>query len=160
MYSEVDEINAFGFSGLVDDDERVKWYDDKLIEDNKVHYFGNYRDSGGTIYAHTCDSAKTSGLQTFYTGSTVTSYTLNRPDGKMLGDSDYTEIYSSKTGIQDDVTNQVLNTKRMEIDFFLHKPWYEQEGQCELKYIDDIVMNYLTQVVPSTAIVKVVYKER
>jgi hypothetical protein len=32
-----------------------------------------------------------------------------------------------------------------------------QKGQEELKYIDDIVMNYLTQLLPSTVITDIEY---
>ena len=59
---------------------------------------------------------------------------------------------SAKT---DEVTNQIVNNKRLTITFYLHDTWYSNRGQCELKYIDDIVMNYLTQMVPSTSIVDV-----
>jgi hypothetical protein len=32
-----------------------------------------------------------------------------------------------------------------------------EDGQAKLKFIDDIVMNYLTQLIPSTTIVDVEY---
>jgi hypothetical protein len=57
----------------------------------------------------------------------------------------------------DEVTNQIMNNKRLTIKFNLHEAWYSEKGQCELKYLDDIVMNYLTQMIPSTAIVDIQY---
>ena len=57
----------------------------------------------------------------------------------------------------DEVTNQIMNNKRLTIKFNLHEAWYSEQGQCELKYLDDIVMNYLTQMIPSTAIVDIQY---
>lgn len=50
-----------------------------------------------------------------------------------------------------------MNNKRLTIKFNLHEKWYSEQGQCELKYLDDIVMNYLTQMIPSTAIVDIQY---
>jgi hypothetical protein len=32
-----------------------------------------------------------------------------------------------------------------------------KEGQEELKYVDEIIMNYLTQMIPSTTILEVEY---
>lgn len=57
------------------------------------------------------------------------------------------------------ITNQTLNTKLIQIRFKLHydKP-FSHDGQCELKYLDDIVMNYLTQMIPSTAILQIKYE--
>ena len=60
----------------------------------------------------------------------------------------------------DEVTDQIVNNKRMTIRFRLHNKWCTNKGQCELKYIDDIVMNYLTQMIPSTTIVNIEYVER
>ena len=57
----------------------------------------------------------------------------------------------------DDVSNQIVNNKRLKIIFNMKYPFNSKDGQCELKYIDEIVMNYLTQLVPSTAIFDVEY---
>jgi hypothetical protein len=46
----------------------------------------------------------------------------------------------------------------MKIVFNMRKKFNTKEGQIELKYIDDIVMNYLTQLIPSTAVVDIEYK--
>jgi hypothetical protein len=63
------------------------------------------------------------------------------------------------TGI-DDVTNQIVNNKRLKIIFNMKYPFNTKNGQCELKYIDDIVLNYLTQMIPSTAILHIKYEMR
>jgi len=57
----------------------------------------------------------------------------------------------------DDVTNQIMNNKRLTIKFYLHNKWYSKEGQCEIKYLDTVVMNYLAQMIPSTTIFDVQY---
>ena len=61
--------------------------------------------------------------------------------------------------IIDESTNQILNNKRILVTFYLHNNWYSNEGQTEVKYLDSIVMNYLTQVLPSTVIVDIYYKD-
>jgi hypothetical protein len=57
------------------------------------------------------------------------------------------------------ITNQIFNTKVIRITFKLHNQLFSDDGQgdCEMKYIDDIVMNYLTQIIPSTAILQIRY---
>lgn len=59
------------------------------------------------------------------------------------------------------ITNQTLNTKLIQIRFNLHyENPFSHDGQCELKYLDDIVMNYLTQMIPSTAILQIKYDKK
>lgn len=57
----------------------------------------------------------------------------------------------------DPVTNQIVNNKRIRITFNMKNDFNSKQGQIELKYIDDIVMNYLTQLIPSTAIADIEY---
>ena len=51
-------------------------------------------------------------------------------------------------------TEQVMNTKRLKITFKLRDA---SDKLCEIKYYDSIVMNYLTQMIPSTCILEVEY---
>ena len=58
-----------------------------------------------------------------------------------------------------------MNTKVIRITFRLHEDLINgnklsQIGASEMKYIDDIVMNYLTQMIPSTAILQIRYEGR
>ena len=48
-----------------------------------------------------------------------------------------------------------INTKRVKIGFVLKSPSF---NAAELKYLDDIVSNYMMQMIPSTSIVEVVYE--
>ena len=63
------------------------------------------------------------------------------------------------------ITNQIFNTKVIRITFKLHNNLFANsgakkgQGDCEMKYIDDIVMNYLTQMIPSTAILQIRYEK-
>ena len=59
---------------------------------------------------------------------------------------------------KNEITNQIFNTKVIRITFKLHKQLFSDgQGDCEMKYIDDIVMNYLTQMIPSTTILQIRY---
>ena len=90
---------------------------------------------------------------TFRNYGGINDYILNEND-KMIGGSPYSR-QSGKT--VDEITNQVMNNKRFTIKFYLHNDWYTNNGQSELKYLDSIVMNYLTQMIPSTTIVDIQY---
>ena len=141
------EIFNYGFSGLIEDNENIKQYDSFLVNnDSKVHYFGNYRkrdDANSVVkYGDKWDNG---------------DYTFT-DDNLMIGGSPY----SSHTEMSGDgVTNQIVNNKRLMIKFYLHNfgnesDWYKH--QEEIKYLDDIVMNYLTQMIPSTTILNVSYE--
>jgi hypothetical protein len=59
---------------------------------------------------------------------------------------------------KNEISNQTMNTKVIRITFKLHYPLFNNgNGECEMKYIDDVVMNYLTQMIPSTAILQIRY---
>ena len=86
----------------------------------------------------------------------ITQYILNDTEKTLDGDEN---PYAEQSGdTVDESTDQILNNKRFRITFNLHDKWYTKAGQEEVKYLDDIVMNYLEQMVPSTVIVEVVYQ--
>ena len=68
------------------------------------------------------------------------------------------KIANYTNGNKNVISNNILNTKVIKITFKLHKQLFSDgQGDCEMKYIDDIVMNYLTQMIPSTAILQIRY---
>ena len=164
FYYDLDnEISNYGFSGLVDSNEMIKQYNPYLISgDSKIHYFGSYyKKSSGTVTP--CENVlfygenenKRNELEFMYKNSisskiSVSNYILK--DENMIGGTPY----SAKTNA-DEVTNQILNNKRLSIKFYLHNKWHSNQGQCEIKYLDSIVTNYLTQMIPSTTIVDIQY---
>lgn len=163
FYDSLDnEIAKYGFGGLIEDNEDILQYDTFLKKDTKIHYFGDYKRKPTTsdnVVSHACfygdndtESIKNKKekWEDIDTGNTSNSYILK--DDSMIGGSPY----SSET-YADEVTNQIVNNKRMTIRFNLHYAWYTVSGQEEIKFIDDIVLNYLTQVIPSTTILDVVY---
>ena len=96
--------------------------------DTKIHYFGNYKDVNGDVHKY--------------------------GNGEFLPTDD--NPYETKLEI-DSITNQIINNKRLTIKFNIGYNYNTSDGQGKLKFIDDIVMNYLTQLIPSTAIVDVEY---
>jgi len=79
-----------------------------------------------------------------------------------IGDS---KIHAFVNEHKDEITNCSFNTKVIRITFRLHEVLIKNGkltdiGASEMKYIDDIVMNYLTQMIPSTAILQIRYEKR
>lgn len=79
-----------------------------------------------------------------------------------IGDS---KMHAFVNEHKDEITNCSFNTKVIRITFRLHEVLIKNGkltdiGASEMKYIDDIVMNYLTQMIPSTAILQIRYEKR
>ena len=132
----IDNLNdTCGFKSLSKEN-----YNITINEDSKVHYFGNYlpNDEEGNLL------------------TSVTYTSLNDMDCRKY--SGNTMIYKN-VDVTDKVTNQIINTKRMSITFFVDK-FSKDYTWTQIKYIDDVVMNYLTQLIPSTDIVDIKYKTR
>lgn len=163
-----EEIFYYGFKNLIEDNENILQYARFLNEDNKIHYFGNYK-SGNTVYIYGENCERINNFKQRYAleGRSVSGYILNDDEKTIDGSnnpySNYKEYVDEENGIRipvDEVTNQIMNNKRIKITFNLHYDWFTKEGQEELKYIDDIVLSYLEQMVPSTVIVDVEYKNK
>ena len=169
------EIVNYGFKNLVHENELIKQYDPYLISgDSKIHYFGNYYKNSPNqeIMFYGDNKNKLATFEKMYKTSinskiSVMGYKLDdEVDGNkklskgMIGGTSYKKEKMKEKDddtIIDDITNQIVNNKRLTIKFYLHKPWFSKQGQCELKYLDDVVMNYLTQMIPSTSIVDIEY---
>jgi len=161
------EIYNYGFSGLVDSNEIIRQYMPFVYVDSKIHYFGTYyeRDDSALVtscrtvnyYGNKEDKEKIGELTEMYHFSddkiNVEQYDLYNREKMISG----IPSYPKPSGYTDDVTNQILNNKRFTIKFYLRNMWNSNQGQCELKFLDDIVMNYLTQMIPSTSIVDIEY---
>ena len=140
------ESYQYGFKKLVSDDDCNTDYDYLLQEDDKCHYFGNYFTTGGSVVTYSLDN-----------GSYITS-TIRKT---VLGVGTLKQLKYGNGGTIDGVTNQIVNTKRVDIDFYLNSPTeYSNDWLEEVKYIDSVVLPYLEQVLPSTIIVTVNYKSK
>jgi hypothetical protein len=61
----------------------------------------------------------------------------------------------------DGVTNQIVNTKRVDIEFYLNSPVeYSVRWLEETKYIESVILPYVSQVIPSNIILTVKYKSK
>lgn len=136
----IDNLNdTCGFKSLSKEN-----YNITINEDSKVHYFGNYQ-------TYVYDKKKNDNVLTSITYSSLNDMDCRKYSGNTM-------IYKN-VDVNDGVTNQIINTKRMSITFFVDK-FSKDYTWTQIKYIDDVVMNYLTQLIPSTAIVDIKYKTR
>jgi hypothetical protein len=158
---------------LIEDDESILKYETFLTEDSKIHYFGNHKDKAedaleksdgipniDKVWIYGEDSDRINTFERIYSNeakSGVNGYILNASYKSGWVESGTTNPYADKGGTIDEVTNQIVNNKRLLITFNLHYNWQTKKGLEELKYLDDIVMNYLTQLIPSTTILQVEY---
>ena len=144
---EDDKIYDYGFKNLIDEDECVKDYDIFLKEDTKCHYFGDYLKDNGEFIKYGLDDAD---RITDVVRKPVLSF--DSVDFQRYGDGVEETI--------DGVTNQIVNTKRVEIDFYISSSdKYSNEWLEEIKYIDSVILPYLTQMLPSTIICSINYKQ-
>ena len=56
--------------------------------------------------------------------------------------------------VEDNVSDIIINTKRMDINFYLNS---DENYKHQIKYYDYIVMNYLSQMIPHNMIVTINY---
>lgn len=175
--SLIDELNdTCGFKSLSKEN-----YNITINEDSKVHYFGNYQtylykwnDDNNDDEKCECDKELIlsdipyNSLNDMDCGKyNLEKFVCDKNNQKkcVCDKSSETMIYKN-VDVNDGVTNQIINTKRMSITFFVDKFSNDKfpEGYnytwTQIKYIDDVVMNYLTQLIPSTAIVDIKYKTR
>ena len=105
------------------------------LNDSKVHYFGNYIDKANALHTYDIDSP------------------LNKND-MAEGNNPYDV---GGLTFEDGVTNQIINTKVITITLN-RKPYMDTNDNTDLKYMDSTILHYLTQMVPSTAILKIEYQ--
>ena len=163
----IDNLNdTCGFKSLSKEN-----YNITINEDSKVHYFGNYQTY---LYKwndkeEKCECDKELILSDIPYNSlndmdcgkyNIENFVYDKNNQKkcVCDKSSETMIYKN-VDVNDGVTNQIINTKRMSITFFVDK-FSKEYTWTQIKYIDDVVMNYLTQLIPSTAIVDIKYKTR
>lgn len=150
-----EDVHDYGFKNLIDEDSCNKNYDNFLREDTKCHYFGDYlyydKDHNLQLHKYNIDN--------------VDDVTLIPRKPVLSFDKVEVQHYGEEiTGIArdniDGVTNQIVNTKRVDIEFYLNSETpYSNEWLEEVKYIDSVILPYLTQMIPSTIICTINYKQ-
>lgn len=154
------DANNLGFKNLIDDDECNTDYDKYLREDNKCHFFGTINSKEETRNNLSCFKKRKQ------LSSSDEEYKLTDIFRKNIINASTSTVsinnvaYGTENGINnvDNVTDQIVNTKRTEIEFFIRgykeytKGWLE-----EVKYIDSVILPYLSQMIPSSLIWRVKY---
>ena len=143
--------DKYGFSGLTEENYK------NLDADTKIHYFGNYsylkKDEKDNLIYTEIPYKKINDMD-------VGKYGVEVGD-KYIIKEDINKLYKNIDG-NDPVTNQIINTKRIGIEFFIDDDddFGDDYKWSQIKYIDDIIMGYLTQMIPSTAILSINYSTR
>lgn len=151
----------FGFNSLTNEDECIKDYDEYIQEDSKCHYFGDllYKNSNNSVSKFEYNINNFSALYgsayrkavLYHDHIGYLEYGCDVDGNKGCGSSD----------IRDGVTNQIVNTKRVDIEFYLNsKDKYSVEWLEEVKYIESVIMPYLSQVIPSNIILTAKYRNK
>lgn len=174
-YDYLQEIDKFGFKNLIDEDECVINYDKYLREDNKCHFFGDIISladtDGNSVRKGTSCFAKrdSSSLDTYELTDIYRKAIIDDSEGTpSLRYLRYGNVYNGlgeegfyDTDKIDNINHQIVNTKRIEIDFYIRSPKeYSKEWLEEVKYIDYVVLPYLSQMIPSGVIWRVNYVTR
>lgn len=146
----LEEIYFIGFHTLMDewDEDCKESYIKNSLSDNKVHYFGNlYRPKEKPLESEKPLISEMHPYNDFIEGKNILKYSGVNANGWAL----YDNITNNE--------NQIINTKVIEITFKLKgKDIYHSKTLEEIKYLDTIVTNYMSQVIPSNAIVMVKYE--
>ena len=149
-----EESRKYGFSNLVSTDECYKNYDQYLYEDDKCHFFGDLLTDDGKTHKYDLDDFRSLDSSSYRKTPLNYGEIKNYHYGKSNCGDD-------APGTKDGVTNQIVNTKRVDIDFYLNSFVEYSVGWLEeVKYIDSVILPYLTQIIPSNIILTVNYKSK
>ena len=158
LYEDIDD---FGFKSLINDDSCQLDYEDFLTEDSKIHYFGNYYNEDGS-YEYSLDDKPN---KYEYNLSTINPKTIGvEPvDGSSVG---YGWMHKPCVGNTvegetpiDGVTNQIVNNKVVKVIFYIRDDnFYSKTALEEIKYLESVVVPYMTQMMPSGAILGTEYR--
>lgn len=126
-----DNINSIGFKGLSADNGGT--YSECLHSDSKIHSFVNM----------------------MLTDGNDTKYGYESPSGiSSIDEYAFVKDYEDADG----VTLQIMNTKVIDIAFYMSSGnEYSKEYQEEVKFIQDRIIPYLEQMIPSSTIANIKY---
>lgn len=161
------KVSVGKINTIINDNKGNNPHNGNLIYDNGEEYHNYYRQLfkyayENDLFDERCYENFEESASSAYSASvfSAASFTINSGFKDDLIDR---KIVSGLTSAdtKSTITNQTLNTKLIQIRFKLHyENPFSHDGQCELKYLDDIVMNYLTQMIPSTAILQIKYDKK
>lgn len=155
--SKLNGLNEYGFNYLISGDCDID-YDYFLREDTKCHYFGSMeslssRDNVSCFKHIIYNNEQNDYKITNVVRKTVIDDNSSNPAISYLKYGN--EIPESAITT---VTDQIVNTKRMDIEFYIHNVnMYSKEWLEEVKYIDSVILPYLYQMIPSNVICRIKY---
>lgn len=155
-------IPSIGFEDLKVD--TISEYNGLLTEDTKIHYFGksyqNNEEGGFDYYSLADDRNPNASMdENHYLYSIKDVYANRTPkivDGQEVEGTLYGEKYEDNE-VLSGATEQIMNTKKMDISFYVRSEEYTKEYLQEVKYIQDVILPYVEQMIPPTTIWSVHY---
>lgn len=137
---------------------------EKLIEDSKIHYFGNkYVNKNGTWnkkdYVFDTFDGAVSDNKWYMSEIITTPYDKAFKYNKFVGNETKTSVDNVTVAEIDGYTEQIINTKRVHITFYVNaNNEYDKQYLEIVKYYDSVVLPYLKQVIPMNVIVTTSYE--
>ena len=128
FFSKMNELKSIGWKEL-DEGNEGALYCYPEYEDNKTHYFGKVLTTTSTT-----------------NNKTVIYDNINSRNKTSL--VEYKSVYGNNIN----VSEQIINIKRVDINFYSKK-----DDIPIIKFFDSVIMNYLEQILPSTLIINVNY---
>ena len=123
---------------------------------DKVNYFGNYLqvNEGAPISTHIYEDIIKKSDNT--EGNAIYAYNIIQ-NQKWINAINDAEFISKLSTDNEDIgfTDLIVNTKRVDIIFNVDK----EQDKAYIKYIDDVVLPYLSQMIPPNTIVKIKYEK-
>lgn len=170
-----EDIYDYGFHGLIADNTCTTDYEQYLTEDTKIHYFGDFfYHNENDSYDYSCKYTESNETETTtdeknkykeisYNLTSVnpsnTEVDIETPKkgyGELFGFCEDDKI-ETNTDI-DGVTDQIMNNKIIKVIFYIrNNNFYSKEALEEVKYLQSIVVPYMTQMLPSGAILMTEY---
>jgi hypothetical protein len=170
-YNEMLKIYDIGFKWLINEDDDCDYdYSPFIKPDSKIHYFGNFFANG--------ELDKDKNIFSYpEVSSNIKVYPYSYVNDKNTNDNEYNlknilRIHSTdinndgfygeerkERGDYDDVdgiTHQIVNNKRLNITFKIKKG-LNKDSLERIKYIDSVILPYMTQLLPSTTICSINY---
>lgn len=148
-------------------------YSQSVFDDCKIHYFGDLTKLNEECNPKNWQRYCYERYDKEFIGNSVLNLSRNNMKSYSAftygDDSEYkvaNDSASLKTYLEEKVKElawngmpeQVINTKVFELTFYVHYNKGTDKYYNEVKYIDSVILPYVEQMIPSTAIFKVYYK--
>lgn len=171
-YEKMVEISKIGFNGLINDNDDCDLdYNSYMNPDTKIHYFGkiytNKKIEGNNLFAYQSETTSVTDdkiVDYFYTiedDNNLDKSTYNLKNVCKIHDTNNKNITNNFYGNtqSDGITHQILNNKRIDIIFNIDGGDLSKTSLERIKYIDSVILPYMTQLLPPTAICTIKYEK-